>query len=241
MIKIGYLGSYNDSGNLHLSADLGLEILEDCKPTPIILLKGLLTHCPAVKGYHLNTYEVKCPFNLEWTVSRNADGSVDWKINPDKTTIDLNKNMFLYEKGLDILGFDPEATVVQVLLHPGWSFVSDTPNTIMLQHSNGIDTNPQIVTGQKDIYKWPDRQLSVGYSLEHIKDKHTFTLKQGQPWYRVTFFVPDLRPVKLVRMKERPLFLKNTRQKSTLTAIKKLDWRKIFTDFGNSRPKKLIP
>ena len=119
--------------------------------------------------------------------------------------------------------------------------MSDTPNTIMLQHSNGIDTNPQIVTGQMDIYKWPDRQLSVGYSLEHIKDKHTFTLKQGQPWYRVTFFVPDLRPVKLVRMKERPLFLKNTRQKSTLTAIKKLDWRKIFTDFGNSRPKKLIP
>jgi len=235
MIKIGYLGSYNDEGNI------GLETLAECKPTRIKLLKGLLTSCPAVKGYHMNTYEVKCPFNLEWTVSRNVDGTFDWEINPDNTTIDLGNNMFLYERGLKVLAFDNEATVVQVLLHPGWSFVSDTPNTIMLQHSNGIDTNPQIVTGQIDIYKWVDRQLSVGYSLEHIKDKHTFTLKQGQPCYRVTFFVPNLEPIKLVRMEERPAFLKNTIQKSKLTAIKNLDWKKIFTDFGNSRPKKLIP
>ena len=225
MIKIGYLGI--EGGDA-----LGLENLTECKPTPIKLLGGALTRCPSVRGYHMNTFEVKCPFDLEWTITKDkTDDTWRWDINPDNTTIDL-------DKGLQILSVDSEGKSVQVVLHPGWSFVSDTPNTIMLQHTNGIDTNPQMISGQLDIYKWPDRQMSIGYYVE--KGKQTFTLKKGQPWYRVTFFTPDLRPVKLVRMEERPEFLKRTKDKVYLTGIKNLDWRKIFTDFGNSRPKKLI-
>ena len=154
-----------------------------------------------------------------------------WEINPDNTTIDL-------DKGLQILSVDSEGKSVQVMIHPGWSFVSDTPNTIMFQHTNGIDTNPQMISGQLDIYKWPDRQMSIGYYVKN--DKQTFTLKKGQPWYRVTFFLPDLEPVKLVKMTERSEFLKRTSNKSYLSNIKYLNWRKVFTDFGNSRPKKLI-
>jgi len=228
MIKIGYLGS---------PGTLGLEYLPECKPTPIKLLGGNLTRCPSVRGYHQNTFEVKCPFDLEWTVTKHPTKRYRWEINQNKTTIDMSGENLVPE----ILRFDKEGKVVQVLINPGWSFVSDTPNTIMLQHSNGIDTNPQIVTGQVDIYKWPDRRLSVAYSLENDKDEQTFTLKRGQPWYRITFFLPDLETVKLVRMEERPEFLKRTRNKSDLTVIKYLNWRKIFTEFGNTRPKKLIP
>ena len=225
MIKIGYLGI--EGGDA-----LGLENLTECKPTPIKLLGGALTRCPSVRGYHMNTFEVKCPFDLEWRVTRDKT-DIPWclDINPNNTTIDL-------DKGFHPLKVDSEGKSVQVMPHPGWSFVSDTPNTIMLQHTNGIDTNPQMISGQLDIYKWPDRQMSIGYYVE--KGKQTFTLKKGQPWYRVTFFTPDLRPVKLVRMEERPEFLKRTKDKVYLTGIKNLDWRKIFTDFGNSRPKKLI-
>ena len=225
MIKIGYLG--NEGGDA-----LGLENLTECKPTPIKLLGGALTRCPSVRGYHMNTFEVKCPFDLEWTITRDkTDDSWRWDINPDNTTIDLDKN-------LEILGVDSEGKSVQVMIHPGWSFVSDTPNTIMFQHTNGIDTNPQMISGQLDIYKWPDRQMSIGYYVE--KGKQTFTLKKGKPWYRVTFFLPDLEPVKLVKMTERSEFLKRTANKSYLSNIKYLNWRKVFTDFGNSRPKKLI-
>jgi hypothetical protein len=227
MIKIGYLSS----------PSLGLEHLLECQPTPIKLLGGNLTKCPAVRGYHQNTFEVKCPFDLEWTVSKHPMTGCRAEINPDNCSLDMEKISNLE----NILAFDREGKVVQVLINPGWSFVSDTPNTIMLQHSNGIDTNPQIVTGQMDIYKWADRKLSVGYSLENGGDEQTFTLKRGQPWYRVTFFVPDLKPITLVKMEERPEFLKRTRNKTDLTIFKNLNWRKIFTDFGNSRPKKLIP
>ena len=226
MIKIGYLSS----------PALGLEHLVECQPTPIKLLGGNLTKCPAVRGYHQNTFEVKCPFDLEWTVSKHPMTGCRGEINPDNCSLDIEKISNLE----NILAFDREGKVVQVLINPGWSFVSDTPNTIMLQHSNGIDTNPQIVTGQMDIYKWPDRKLSVGYSLENGENEQTFTLKRGQPWYRVTFFVPDLKPITLVKMEERPEFLKRTKNKTDLTIFKNLNWRKIFTDFGNSRPKKLI-
>ena len=229
MIEIGYLGDPSTD-------TLGLENLEECKPTPIELLGGALTRCPAVRGYHMNTFEVKCPFDLEWTViiDKTNDG-LHWEINSDKTSI--NK----HPEGLDVLSFEPEGKSVQVLIHPGWSFVSDTPNTIMLQHTNGIDTNPQIISGQMDIYKWPDKHMSVGYSFADTKDKKTFRLKRGQPWYRFTFFTPDLETVKLVRMEERPEFLKRTKGKSELSMLRNLNWKKIFTDFGNSRPKKLIP
>ena len=230
MIKIGYLG--NEGGDL-----LGLENLTECKPTPIKLLGGALTRCPSVRGYHMNTFEVKCPFDLEWTITRDSgEGELfadnwHWDINPDNTTIDC-------DKGLEILSVDSEGKSVQVMIHPGWSFVSDTPNTIMLQHTNGIDTNPQMISGQLDIYKWPDRQMSIGYYVKN--DEQTFTLKKGQPWYRVTFFLPDLETVKLVEMTKRSEFLMRTANKSYLSNIKYLNWRKVFTDFGNSRPKKLI-
>ncbi len=227
MIKIGYLSSQQ----------LGLEHLAECQPTPIKLLSGAVNQCPGVRGYYRNTFEVKCPFNLEWTVYKHKGGGAHGKINQDNCSLDLEKISNIES----ILGFDREGKVVQILLNPGWSFVSDTPNTIMLQHSNGIDTNPQIITGNADIYKWPDRQLSIAYSLEDGGDEQTFTLKRGQPWYRVTFFVPELQPVTLVKMEERPLYLRNIRNKTDLTIFKNLNWRKIFNDFGNSRPKKLIP
>jgi len=225
MIKIGYLG--NEGGDA-----LGLENLIECKPTPIKLLGGALTRCPAVRGYHMNTFEVKCPFDLEWRVTRPKT-DIPWslEINPNNTTIDL-------DKGHQPFKVDSEGKSVQVMIHPGWSFVSDTPNTIMLQHTNGIDTNPQMISGQLDIYKWPDRQMSIGYYVKN--DEQTFTLKKGQPWYRVTFFLPNLEPVKLVEMTERSEFLKRTANKSYLSNLKHLNWRKVFTDFGNSRPKKLI-
>ena len=232
MIKIGYLG--NEGGDA-----VGLENLTECKPTPIKLLGGALTRCPSVRGYHMNTFEVKCPFDLEWTITRDkTDDSWRWDINPDKTSFDL-KDMFWDSN--QILNFSSDGTTVQVMPHPNWGFVSDTPNTILLTHSNGIDTNPQIVTGQIDIYKWPDRLLSVAYYLDTGKDEQTFTLKRGQPWYRLTFFTPGLDTVRLVRMEKRPDFLENTRNKSKIALIKHNNWRKIFTDFGNSRPKKLIP
>ena len=91
-----------------------------------------------------------------------------------------------------------------------------------------------------DIYKWPDKHMSVGYSFADAGDEITFRLKRGQPWYRVTFFTPGLDTVKLVEMTKRSEFLMRTANKSYLSAIKYLNWRKIFTDFGNSRPKKLI-
>ena len=232
MIKIGYLGNAGHDRRFGSALAVSLENLTECKPTPIKLLGGALTRCPSVRGYHMNTFEVKCPFDLEWTITRDkTDDSWRWDINPDNTTIDL-------DKGLQILSVDSEGKSVQVMIHPGWSFVSDTPNTIMLQHTNGIDTNPQMISGQLDIYKWPDRQMSIGYYVE--KGKQTFTLKKGKPWYRVTFFLPDLEPVKLVKMTERSEFLKRTANKSYLSNIKYLNWRKVFTDFGNSRPKKLI-
>ena len=86
-----------------------------------------------------------------------------------------------------------------------------------------------------------ENRMPVAAILENGGDEQTFTLKRGQPWYRVTFFVPDLKPVRLVKMEERPEFLKRTKNKTDLTIFKDLNWRKIFTDFGNSRPKKLIP
>ena len=236
MIKIGYLGDIENPGGI-----LGLELLEECKPTPIGLHDGILSSCPGTKGYHMNTFEVKCPYNLEFTITRSEEeketGDWSWVINPNKTSFDLTDAF--WESNL-ILNFSSDGTTVQVIA-PSWSFVSDTPNTIMLQHSNGIDTNPQTVTGQIDIYNWPDRHISVAYYLDTGKDEQTFTLKRGQPWYRLTFFTPGLDTVKLVRMEKRPDFLENTTNKSKLGAVGKLNWRKIFTDFGNSRPKKLIP
>ena len=49
----------------------------------------------------------------------------------------------------------------------------NTKNVIMIQHTNGITTNPPIISGQIDIYKWPDRPLSIGYYMN--KKSQTFS------------------------------------------------------------------
>ena len=108
----------------------------------------------------------------------------------------------------------------------------------MVLHTNGVDTNPQIITGMFDIYDWPDRALSVGYYL--TKKEQTFTLKRDEPWYRVTFITPDLEPIKLIKMTERSPYLVRTQNKDKLSTIKYLNWRKVFKYFGKTRPKKLI-
>jgi hypothetical protein len=227
MIKIGYLGSDDPSG---------LETLEECQPQNVKLLDSRYVKlCPSIKGYYMNTYEIKCPFDLEWTITHKKDGGFDWDINTEKTSLAMmNPDI----QPIDMLGMSPDGRVCQIHPHPVWSFVSDTKNTIMIQHSNGIDTNPQIITGQLDIYKWPDRPLSVAYYVE--KDTQTFTLRRGQPWYRLTFITPELDVIRLVRMYKRCDFLERTKNKSKLPVINKLNWRKIFNYFGNNRPKKLI-
>ena len=219
MIKIGYLGCNENP----------LEHLEETQPTNIGLLGGNLKRCPAVKGYHMNTFEVKCPFDLEWTVWREENR---WEVN--NTTLRPEGNFHLDQ----LFTFDEECTNCQVNFRPRWSFISDTPNTILLQHTNGIDTNSQIISGMFDIYDWADRAISVAYSI--TKKEQTFKLKRGEPWYRVTFITPDLEPVKLIKMTERHPYLVRTQNKDTLSTIKYQNWKKIFKYFGKTRPKKLI-
>ena len=219
MIKVGYLGL-----NHHL------EILEESQPTKIAKeLTGKIKRCPAIRGYDMNTFEVKCPFNVEWTVRKNNTGEVVYDFNTDYTTVTINDQL---------LAFDVDSGVVQVELRPQWSFVSDTPGTILLQHSNGIDTNPPIISGMFDIYNWPDRTLSIGYNITEYPQ--TIRLKRGEPWYRVTIITPDLQPVNLVKMEERPPFLQRTKNKHHLAAVHYINWRKVFKYFGKTRPKKLI-
>ena len=223
MIKIAYLGQ-NDP----------LELLEQTQPVSLAenteLFDGV-GRCPSVRGYHMNTFEVKCPFDLEWTITEVEPGHLSCDINTTKSTINIDSNIQLFD-------FDVAGKTCQINLRPKWSFISDTPNTIMIMHTNGIDTNPQMITGMFDIYDWPDRSTSIAYHIK--KKKQTFKLKRGEPWYRVTFITPDLQPVKLVRMFNRSPFILRTQNKSQLTALKYLNWRKVFKYFGKTRPKKLI-
>ena len=221
MIKIGYLGC-NKSAQ---------ELLEETQPTNIGLLGGNVTRCPSVKSYHMNTFEVKCPFDLEWTVWREEDR---WEVNVENTSLNTDGSFSLDK----LFTFDRENTNVQINYRPSWSFISDTPNTILLQHTNGIDTNPQIISGMINIYDWADRALSIGYSL--TEKVQTFKIKRGEPWYRVTFITPDLEPVKLIKMTERHPYLVRTQNKDTLSTLKYLNWKKVFKYFGKTRPKKLI-
>lgn len=233
MIDIAYLNDPDVCDRDYHSTSLGN--LKETQPTRISEIDSeFVKFCPSIKTLYANTFEVKCPFDLEWTVEHNAEGGFVWNINTDKTTIDLHTF-----DGNQILQFTPDGRIVQIFPNPGWSFISDTPNVICLQHSNGITTNPPIISGQMDIYKWPDRQLSVGYYINNRRSQ-TFTLKKGQPWYRLSFITPDFVPVRLVRMYERCAFLKNTKNKSKLPTIRKLDWRRVFNYFGETRPKRLI-
>ena len=68
----------------------------------------------------------------------------------------------------------------------------------------------------------------------------TIKIKKGQPWYRLTFITPEFEQVRLIRMYERCSFLLNTKNKSKMAVINKVNWRKVFNYFGTTRPKKLI-
>lgn len=229
MIKVGLLGCPDDGGN-------AIEMIPDVKPAKVSVPNSkFLSGCPSIVGYYKNTYQVTCPFDLEWAVCHNEDGTWDWAINEENSSISLDSRLI---SPIDILGASPDGRVCQIHPHPMWSFVSDTKDVIVLQHSNGDTKNPDIITGMMDIYKWPDRPLSVAYSCDKADNK--FNLQKGQPWYFITFITPNQETVKLVELEDRHPFLKRTRNKSNLGFFRKLNWTKIFNHFGEVRPKKLM-
>ena len=232
MIKIGYLN--DPSVSEFESVGTSICNMEETQPNKIEGVNSQYTKfCPSIKTYYANTFEVKCPFDLEFKVEHKDTGEWFWEIV--NTTINIPNQYFSPE---DILNFSPDGKVVQIYPNPNWSFISDTKNVILMQHTNGIDTNPQIVTGWLDIYKWPDRPLSVAYNTN--KSMQTIKIKKGQPWYRLTFITPEFEQVRLIRMYERCSFLLNTKNKSKMAVINKVNWRKVFNYFGTTRPKKLI-
>tara|TARA_Y100001936_G_scaffold229637_1_gene251992 strand:+ start:401 stop:1108 length:708 start_codon:yes stop_codon:yes gene_type:complete len=232
MIKIGYLN--DPSVSEFESVGTSICNMEETQPKKVKGVDSQYTKfCPSIKTYYENTFEVKCPFDLEFKVEHKDSGEWNWEII--NTTINIPNQYFNPE---EILNFSPDGKVVQIYPNPNWSFISDTENVILMQHTNGIDTNPQIVTGWLDIYKWPDRPLSIAYNIH--KSIQTIKIKKGQPWYRLTFITPEFESVKLIRMYERCSFLLNTKNKSKMAVINKLNWKKVFNWFGNTRPKRLI-
>lgn len=229
MIKVGLLGCPDDGGS-------AIEMIPGVKPEKVKHPESkYLNGCPSIVGYYKNTYAVTCPFDLEWAICHNDDGSWDWAINEENSSVSLNSRLITPE---NILGMSPDGRVCQIHPHPMWSFVSDTKDVIVLQHTNGPTENPDIITGMMDIYKWPDRPLSVAYHCPNKQNK--FQLKKGQPWYYITFITPNQDTVKLVELEERHPFLKKTSNKSNLGFFRKLNWTKIFNHFGETRPKKLM-
>jgi hypothetical protein len=223
MIKIGYLGGEDP---------VGLELLEEVQPTRISqLTSDFVKNCPAINNYYKNTFEIRSPYTLDFTIKQSRNGP-SWEIHD--TTLAVGNLGFDGEKILQVTG---DGDFVQIYPRPQWGFISDTKNVIMFQHSNGITTNPPVISGMYDIYKWPDRNLSLAYKLEFGK---RITIKKGEPLYYVTFITPNFEPVKLIRMYERTGFLKSTRNKENLSFMSKQNWPKVFEYFGRSRPKKLI-
>ena len=88
MIDIGYL---NDSEQSEFSSKVtSICNLEEVQPTKVSPIDSeFVKYCPSVKTLYANTFEVKCPFDLEWTVQRNSDKTWDWNINLEKSTVDL--------------------------------------------------------------------------------------------------------------------------------------------------------
>ena len=229
MIKIGYLVS-GHSKDEDLSSSLSY--LDDAQPKRVEPIDDdELKYCPSVRTYYANTFEVKCPYDLQFSVDQSNKGT--------KYTIDSTNLDFGHFSPDQMLKFGEGGKSVQIYPMPLWSFVSDTPNVFLILHSDGITTNPQIISAWLDIYKWPDRPLNVAYRT-HLKNQ-TIKLKKNEPLYRISFLTPDLESVKLVRMYERKGFLKETKNKVYLSGLLRgNNWKRIFNNFGKSRPKKLI-
>ena len=225
MIKIGYIGSADP---------VGIELLPESQPKRADQLTNeFIKNCPGISNYYKNTFVIHAPYTLEYTVSKNADGSLWWEIHPENTTLSIGSPTFPTE---DIVQIQGDA-FAQINPRPQWGFISDTPNVYLLQHTNGITTNPQIVSGMFDIYKWPDRAVSVAYPVEIGK---RVRINKGEPWYNITFITPNFEPVKLVRMYERTGFLSATRNKHNTSYMSKQFWPRVFDYFASIRPKRLI-
>jgi len=214
-----------------------VEMVEGVLPEKVEPLDSdMLRRCPSITDYYKNTYVVRAPYTLEFEVVRNEDDSYEWQIDMETTTL-----AFPPHGGADpqaSLSFTPDGASVQIRPFPSFSFVSDTKDVVLLQHTNGVTVNSQIISGVIDIYKWPDRALSVAYPIH--KGHNTVTIKKGEPWFFLTFITPDLEPVKVVQMDERHPFLEKTKGKENMSKYFKLSWRKQFNYFGRIRPKKLL-
>jgi len=229
MIKIGY---YHPEDNK--SPD---EFLMGCTPERVPQSDSdFLRRCPSTSVYRKNTFVVRAPYTLEFEVESDGKGQYQWQIDMESTTLAMSPNGEVNPQG--VLNFTPDGLSVQTRPCPNYSYVSDTKGVILLQHMALPSKNPPIINGMIDIYKWPDRALSVGYELP--VGKTSFSIKKGEPWYFITFITPEQETVKLVRQIKRHPFLLKSNGKDRMSAFFKLNWREQFNFFGKMRPKKLI-
>lgn len=228
MINIGY---YHEQSGTHSSL-----VAEGVYPERIETLEShLLRQCPSTEWYRRNTFAVRAPFTLEWSIERKDNDEIDWFVNTDTSTLAFGRGRITPES---CLKFSGDLKVVQIAPQIGHSFVSDTQGVIMMVHSNGKTKCSDVVSGVMDIYKWPDREMSLAYHIN--KGLNEYKIIKGEPLYWLTFITPDMKPVKLIHQYTRHPFLEKTKTKSELPQLMKVNWLKQFQHFARLRPKKLI-
>ena len=87
MIDIGYL---NDSEQSEFSSRItAICNLEEVQPTKVSPIDSEYVVLSINKDIMQNTFEVRCPFDLEFTIQHNGDGTWNWNINKDRSTFIL--------------------------------------------------------------------------------------------------------------------------------------------------------
>lgn len=224
-IEIGYIPDPSSPLSIALSHDPVYHPIREQNPEP-----ETLGRCPAVVDYVLSAFNVHVPYDFSFTLSRRDNGEVSVHYHSEKTTLSAE---YLH-RSLQLT----HATngVIQVLIHPFWTFISDTPEVYVEQTSAYEQTNPEPIRGKFDCFKWI-RPLSYGIKVEFDKE---VVITKDSPIYQVKFHHPREKRFVLKECVITPEIINQLAGSSLRSMNKSTNWSKIFEFSGRRRPKSLV-
>lgn len=225
-IRIGYCSSPGQHSSAPLAFEPGFHPQREMAPSA-----GPLRRCPASIDYTNSAFNISLPYDLAFTIERDAVGNPIMIPDMSKTTLAEP----IARQALDLLT-DVEGQTAQLTVSPNWVFISDTPGVILTLTSAYDQTNPPPIRGQFNIYNW---FRPISYAFTYRFGEPMF-IQRNSPIYQVKFYHPtesrfvvsECLITKSIEDHHRGQFM---RRINSLT-----NWTQVFQFAKNRRPKKVL-
>lgn len=226
MIRIGYCptGNFGDPYSIYAAHPAFHPKREEIPVT------GRARKCPSFNDYVLSAFNISTNYDMKFRVKKTPTGEYFVEFDDSKTTVP--KQML----GEALSLADMDDGVIQVSMVPFWMFISDVPGVLMTVQGAQMQTNPDPIRGQLNIYDW---FRGTSYAFKAEVDEW-ITITKDSPIYQVKFYHPEETHFTVAEIEKTDVIRERESYGNLHHLTGSQRWKEIWQFNRNRRPKNVL-